>query len=160
VEHLVGAEGGGSADVLNGDVKGIAGVDDEAAGAGRRGGYGAAGAGDGDEGGYTKGIVGEFADTVVFAVGDVEVVGAVDGEAGGLVEPLGGGGGGVAKGVACVAAQGCEARDGADKAGGSDFADAVICRVGDVLVAESVEDKIGRGEINRREGTEVCIKAG
>jgi hypothetical protein len=36
--------------------------------------------------------------------------------------------------------------------------DAIIRRVGDVLVADGVEDEIGRGEINIRSGTEVYIK--
>ncbi len=80
----------------------------------------------------------------MFAVGDVEVVGAVDGKAGGLIQTLGwasewvgGGGAGIA-----FAGDG-ESDQGAHRAGGIDLADAVILRVRDVLISVRVEDDVG-----------------
>jgi hypothetical protein len=53
----------------------------------------------------------------VFAVGDVEVVGTIDGQASGLKEPLGSGRSTVARSIARVAvARDCKAYDGADGA--------------------------------------------
>ena len=81
-------------------------VDDKAVGVGRCRCSGAAGAGDGGESGDTVGSVGEHSDAVVTAIGDVEVVGAVDGKTGGLIKTLRGRRRAVGGGVTCVALAG------------------------------------------------------
>ena len=68
-------------------------------------------------------------------VGDVEVVGGVEGEALRGVE-LGGGGGAVVAGEALGAGAG----DGGDVAEGVDLADDVVAGLGDVEIALGVED--------------------
>ena len=68
-------------------------------------------------------------------VGDVEVVGCIEGQALGRVE-LGGGGGAVVAGEALRAGAG----DGGDLAEGVDLADDVVAGFGDVEVALGVVD--------------------
>ncbi len=99
----------------------------------------AAGAGSGECGDDAGGEV-ELADAVVVGVGEVEV-GAVCGEAVWGVD-RGGGGGSVVSGEALCAG----ACDGGDDAGGVDFADAVVLRVGYVEITGWVESD-GGGEI-------------
>ncbi len=76
-------------------------------------------------------------------VGEVEIVGGVEGEALRGVE-CGGGGGAIVAGEALGAGAG----DGGDVAGGVDFADDVVRGFGEVEIAGGVEDD-GRGEDER-----------
>src|ERR1700678_2346993 len=97
----------------------------------------------------------------MFAVGDVEVVGAIYCETGRLIQALGGGRSGIGGGVAGVAlTRDGESDDSTHRARGINLADAVILRVRDVLIPVRVEDDVGRSvETDRRCGYEVPIEA-
>ena len=104
---------------------------------------------------------GQAAHAVVLAVRDVEGVGAVDGQAGGLQQSLGGGWGWVGRGIAGIRAS-AHAQTGhrGDIAAGVHLAHAVVLRVGDVEVAKRVEDDVG-GNVQGggRRNTRVLVEA-
>jgi hypothetical protein len=97
----------------------------------------------------------------MFAVGDVEIVGAIDRETGRLVQTLGGGRSGIGGSVAGVAlARDREPDNGTHRTRGINLADAVILRVRDVLIPVRVEDDVGGSvETDRRCGSEVPVEA-
>ena len=105
----------------------------ELGGGGERVVTGEAGCGTGD-GGNDAGVEVEFADSVVVAVGDVEIVYSVESEALRRVE-CGGDGGASVAGEALRSRSG----DGGDVADGVDFADDVVRGLGNVEVAGGVK---------------------
>ena len=101
--------------------------------------------GEGGVGEVVDHSTGQAAHTVVLAVRDVEGVGAVDRQAGGLQQSLGGGWGGVGRGIAGIRPS-AHPQTGhrGHIAAGVNLAHAVVLGVGDVEVAKRVEGDVGR----------------